>query len=91
MKKQCLKCKSINTKKNWKRQGKQRFLCKSCNYVWEHWGSNNNKNIDFDILFIEYIRDDLKFRQMLPTLNISRKKIQEWFKNLPLKKTIMIK
>lgn len=90
MKKICLKCKSDKTKKNWRRQGKQRYLCRSCWFVWEHWKWKNQQIKNFEDFFATYVSDDLKYRQMWQTLNLSRRTIQKILDTAPFKKIIVI-
>ena len=54
MTKKCPKCLSNKNKKNWKRQGKQRYLCNSCWYVWEHWKPKDTKTLNLELLFEWY-------------------------------------
>ena len=86
----CLKCHISKVVKNWKRQGKQRLLCKNCWYVWEHWKDNNSKSIDFNQLFKEYVNDDLKYRQMCQTMNVTKRTIQTYLDKANFKKIIAI-
>lgn len=90
MRLKCKKCLSNNLNKNWKRQGKQRYLCKFCWFVWELWKSKKYKNDNPEKFFEWYVRDDLKYRQMWLTLNISKKTLQKILDQAPFKKTIMI-
>ena len=77
MKKLCPYCQNSWIVKNWKRQGVQRFLCKNCWYVFEHENCKNKKIWNFEELFENYVRDDLKYRQMSQTLNLSNKTVQK--------------
>ena len=86
----CLKCRNTKIVKNWKRGLKQRYLCRWCWFVWEHWKSKNNKNIDSDKIFKEYVRDDLKYRQMWQAFNVSKRTIQRRIEKADLKKTIVM-
>jgi len=86
----CKKCQSTKIKKNWKRLDKQKVLCKNCWYVWILWKSNNSKNIESDTLFKDYVNDDLKYRQIAPTLNVSKRTIQNKLDNASFKKIIVI-
>ena len=90
MKLNCKKCWVNKIKKNWKRLGKQRYLCKSCWYVWEHRKWQNRKKQDCGKLFHDYVRDDLKYRQMCLTENVNMHTIQKWLDKYDLKKTIVI-
>jgi transposase-like protein len=75
-KKKCLKCWSNRTKKNGKRAWKQRFLCKSCWYVSELWNWKNSKKPKNDVLLHEYVRDEVKFRQMSQLYSVTKRTIQ---------------
>lgn len=90
MKKICYKCNSNKIVKNWKRQWKQRFLCKLCWYIFEHGKWKNNKIGDFEEKFESYVRDDLKYRQMSQTLDLSIRSVQRIIDAAPFKKTIVI-
>ena len=91
MQKKCNKCKSVKIVKNWKRLGKQRFLCRGCWFVWEHWKKKNTKKLNIEELFEWYVRDDLKYRQMWQDLNISKRTIQRLFEKVDLKKIIIMR
>lgn len=90
MKKICKNCNSNKTKKNWKRSGVQRFLCKSCWYAFEHGSNKNNQILNFEKIFEDFVRDDLKYRQMSQTLNLPIKSVQSILDNAPFKKIIFL-
>lgn len=62
--KKCKKCSSYKIKKNWKRLGKQRFLCNDCGYLWEH-GSNTKKTkLDSNKLLHDTVINNKIYRQL---------------------------
>ena len=75
--------------KNWKRQDKQRYLCRSCWFVWEHWKWKNKQIKNSEDFFVLYVSDDLKYRQMWQTFNLSKRTIQKILDNAPFKKIIV--
>lgn len=87
----CNKCKSIKIKKNWKRGLNQKFLCKECWYIWVLWNNKKYKYIESNKLFSDYVKDDLKYRQIIPTLNVSLRTVQNRLDKAVFKKTIMMK
>jgi transposase-like protein len=87
--KRCNKCWKEWIVKNWKRQGKQRYLCRICWYVWEHWNCKIPKIQEIKRLFDEYVRDDLKYRQMSQYENVNKKTIQRWLDKIDFKKIIV--
>ncbi len=89
MKKVCTKCGSTENKKNWKRQGKQRLLCKNCWYVWEHGQWKNRKKCKMNDLLDSYVRDDLKYRQIALNENITIQTVQRWLDKNEFKKIIV--
>lgn len=89
MKKLCPYCNKSWVVKNGKRLGVQRFLCKNCWYVFEHGNNKNQKIWNYEEIFEDYVRDDLKYRQMSQTLNLSIKSIQNILDKAPFKKIIL--
>ncbi|UFX83071.1 transposase-like zinc-binding domain-containing protein [Candidatus Absconditicoccus praedator] len=90
MKKLCNKCNRKGIVKNGKRSGVQRFLCKYCGYVFEHGNYKNKKNLNSEEIFENFVRDDLKYRQMSQTLDLSIRSVQRIIDAAPFKKTIVI-
>ncbi len=90
MKLKCKKCWFTRIKRNWKRQGKQRYMCKNCWYVWELWKWLKKEKQECSKLFHDYVRDDLKYRQMSLTENVNIHTIQKWLDNYDFKKIIVI-
>ena len=64
-------------KKNGKRQLKQRFLCKECWSVWELWTVQKwKKPTDWELLE-QYVRNEVKFRQMSQMYWVSIRTVRE--------------
>ena len=72
---------------NWKRAWKQRFQCKWSWYVSELWKWKNPKKRNNDVLLDEYIRNEVKFRQMSQMYNVSIQTARKWMNNIEFTKT----
>jgi len=75
--KTCIQCRSSHVVKNWKRLGKQRYLCKSCNYVWELWKSKKPSQNDNLKLLHEYVHNNAKYDQLWAQIWVSKQQIQK--------------
>lgn len=71
----------MNTKKNWKRAGKQRYLCKICWFVWEPWKWRKQTKPSKTELLENFVRDEVKYRQMTKLYNVTLPTIRRWMKN----------
>lgn len=81
-----MKCKSVKTKKNWKRSWRQRFACKECWFVWELWKwKKQQKPKDLELLE-SFVRDEVKYRQMTKHYKVSIQTIRRRINDLSFKK-----
>jgi len=79
----CPKCKSKDTKKDWKRRWRQSYKCKSCNYVWIS-KSKRNKTINVKLLYYLYVIRKQTLSELSQDYWLSKKTIQKMFDNLEL-------
>ena len=77
----CPKCNSKNTKKDWKRRGKQSYKCKSCNYVWINKAKKDNSK-QAKKLYYQYVVRKQTYSELSQDYWLSKKKIQSLFDNL---------
>ena len=76
----CPKCKSNNTKKDWKRRGRQSYKCKSCNYVWINKPRKTTKSTEK--LYYSYVVRKQTYSELSKDTWLSTKTIQSRFDNL---------
>lgn len=79
----CPKCNSKNTKKDWKRRGKQSYKCKSCNYVWINKAKKDNSK-QAEKLYYQYVVRKQTYSELSQDYWLSKKTIQFLFDNLDI-------
>jgi transposase-like protein len=86
--KSCIQCQSKSVIKHWKRLGKQRYLCKSCNHVWELWKWRKLTKEDDIKLLHEYVINNAKYDQLWAQLWVSKQQIQKKIDNAGFEKNL---
>ena len=75
--KTCLKCRSKNTKKDWKRKWRQSYKCKRCWYVWIS-KSRIVRKIDIKKLYADFSEHKQTYKELWVRYNISIKTVQKY-------------
>lgn len=86
--KSCIQCQSKLVVKNWKRLGKQRYLCRSCNHVWELWKWKKSTKEDDIKLLHEYAINNAKYDQLWAQLWVSKQQIQKKLDDVGFEKNL---
>jgi hypothetical protein len=75
--KTCLKCRSVNTKKDWKRKWRQSYRCKKCWYVWI--GKLRNKTkVNIEKLYESFSNHKQTYKELSDAKEISIKTVQKY-------------
>jgi hypothetical protein len=75
--KTCLKCGSVNTKKDWKRKWKQSYRCKKCWYVWIS-KSRNKTKVNIEKLYESFSNHKQTYKELSEAKEISIKTVQKY-------------
>jgi len=79
----CPRCNSKNTKKDWKRRGKQSYKCKSCNHVWVNKSKKNRIKLAEKLYYLYVIRKQ-NYSELSQDYWLSKKTIQTLFDKLDI-------
>ena len=80
----CPKCNSKNTKKDWKRRGRQSYKCNSCGYVWITKSRKSNSKLAEKLYYLYTVRKQT-YSELSHDYWLSKKTIQKLFDNLVIK------
>ena len=75
--KTCLRCGSVNTKKDWKRKWKQSYKCKKCSHVWIS-KSRWKRKIDIQSLYKEFSDHKQTYKELWDRYKIWIKTVQKY-------------
>lgn len=85
--KTCLRCRSVNTKKDGKRKWRQSYKCKRCSHVWIAKPRNKIK-VDIGILYEDFSDHKQTYKELAERRRISLKTVQKYLdmKNIVINK-----
>ena len=75
MQKKCPRCGLCSSRKNGKRNNKQRYRCNKCNAVW--WWKAGVK-VDYNALYDEYCLETKTYATLWKKYGVSIRTIQKW-------------
>lgn len=84
----CIQCKGKEIIKHGKRALKQRYLCKSCNHVWELWKSKKPTQNDNLKLLHEYVHNNAKYEQLWAQIWVSKQQVQKRLDSVGFEKNL---
>jgi len=93
--KACLKCGSVNTKKDWKRKWRQSYKCKKCWYVWIA-KSRFKAKTNIKQLYLDFSKHKQTYKELSDSHKISMRTVQKyldistWIKSVPRKIILLI-
>jgi transposase-like protein len=95
--KTCLKCGSVNIKKDWKRKWRQSYKCKKCWYVWIA-KSRFKAKTNIKQLYLDFSKHKQTYKELSDSHKISIRTVQKyldtylstWIKSIPRKIILLI-
>lgn len=75
--KTCPKCNSPNTKKDWKRKGRQSYKCNHCSHVWISSKRLSKRAVDVEKLYIEFALRKQTYKEIGDRFGMSIRTVQK--------------